>query len=167
MRNPRIFSLLVDSCTYSDRALGPERVAACLSDAVGSTGKAFRAAAKFAVIMAKDFGFLNSNMAWAPNGYVLHAVLTKCRKTERRTDSVLDLPYTAHERIAFLRYYFETDGAILWAIMKRVSECGALSLNDLSANLQDIIVDLYRQHLNLMGHGPPTRTRQTGSVAVE
>ncbi len=150
VRNPRIFSLLVTSCTYPDRALRPERVAACLSDAVSHTGKPFRAAARFAVLMAKDLGFLNSNMAWAPNGYVLHTVLAKCGKTEQQTKSVLDLPYTPHERIAFLRYYLEADGAILWAIMKRVDECDALPLNELSATLQDIVVDLYRQHLNQM-----------------
>ena len=101
--------------------------------------------------MAKKFRFIRSNMTWDSNGHVINAVL--CRAGETGSPSLLHEnggPYSLHERAAYLRYYLETNGAIIWVLMDRLSSRGNLRISEINELLQDIFCEVYESYLRFV-----------------
>ncbi|MCL0082434.1 hypothetical protein M1O14_01715 [Dehalococcoidia bacterium] len=140
---PGVFSLLICKCTHPDRSAYPDIVAKRLAAIYQKQGKAFKAAAKFAVLNALSFGFLRDNMTWDWKGQVLNAVLQKVGKADNEDVESFEITYSLLERVTFLRYYLETEGAIILQIMKRVAERGELKKKDLYREIQDIFGEIY------------------------
>jgi len=146
---PGIFSILICKCTYPDKSAYPDVVAGRLADIYKRQSRAFKAAAKFAVLMALRFGFLRDNMTWTWKGQVLNAVLQKVGKAANDDIESFETDYSLPERLAFLRYYLETEGAIILQIAKRVAERGELKKKDLFQEIRSIFEEIYEGYLAL------------------
>ena len=166
VRHPGIFSILIDHCTSPVSASHADRVSNCLAEVLGRSSGSFKAASSFAVLMAQGLGFLTRNMTWGANGLVINTVLHKCGKTKEEDIAVfLTPPYSLYERIAYLRYYLEADGALLWAIMKRVHETRELSTRVLGVGMRDLFLHLNEEYLNLLELEPRNRGRVRQEIA--
>ena len=119
---PGLFSILISKCSYADKSSYPEVVSKRLYELYEENGQPFnKLAAKFVVIMAQRFGFLRKNMIWDWRGYVIHGALQYLNKAENENINLF-LELTKLEKIIYLKYYLETDGAVILQLAKRIKE---------------------------------------------
>jgi len=155
---PGNYSILISKCTYPDRGAYPEAVAKRLEDFLGSDSKSV---AKFTVLTAgrknRGFGFLLDNMIWSWKGHVINTVLSYLNKNTREDVGVFfpdELPKL--EQIAYLRYFLETEGALILKIAERISEEGETSYSYLRENIQEVFQEIYESYIDA---SPDLRTR--------
>lgn len=137
---PGLFSALVKSCTHPTSSAYLDSVAEKLlqqfkevplvklakpgepagksnSQLQGSTIVLNRAGAKSVVQMAVKLGLLSENFFWSWKGHVINIV---CEKEKSQSGSFLELDFA--ERIAYLKYYLEAEGAMLLTLGERILE---------------------------------------------
>jgi len=101
------------------------------------------AAARFAVLIAqKNFRFLRSNMTWDWKGHVLATVSRHSGKTGD-TDPPEFNQLSLSEKILFLKYFLESDGALLSGIARQVVERGGVSKSDLYKTIEGILDQIF------------------------
>lgn len=149
---PGNYSLLIAKCTFPNKGAYPENVARKLSQFLGES------VAKYTLVAAtakhRGFGFLMENMIWSSKGHVINAVLKHLGKD---SDNVQDyLALSTMEKIAYLRYFLETEGALILALSKRFMEKGALSYAYLKDNIQNIFEEIYESYIDM---APDLRSR--------
>jgi len=83
----------------------------------GSVIKLNPAAAKSVVQMAVKLGLLNENFFWSWKGHVINIL---CEKEKIQSGSFLELDFA--EKIAYLKYYLEADGAMLLTLGEQILE---------------------------------------------
>lgn len=163
--HPGIFAVLIERCTGPERASNADRVARNLADALASDDHQFKAAARFTVLMAQQFGFVRRNMTWDSNGFVIHAALSRIGKTGSQLPPQLDAyAYSLHERIAYLRYYLEADGAVIWSLLSRLAGGSPLTRQAIGEQIQDIFIEIHEDYLLFMDD-TRARTRVRASLA--
>lgn len=150
---PGNFSILISKCTYPDRSLPSETVSKRLAEFLKILYKnnketklaqkepTYRSVSANTLLVAQKryFGFLQDNMIWSWKGHVINAVLSCLGKDKILEDSVkcfFDL--NKMEEILYLRYFLETDGALILEIAKKINEKGQISHSQLAQNIQDI-----------------------------
>lgn len=155
---PGNYSILISNCTYPDRGAYPEAVAKRLEDFLGSDSKSV---AKFTVLTAgrknRGFVFLLDNMIWSWKGHVINTVLSYLNKNTREDVGVFfpdELPKL--EQITYLRYFLETEGALILKIAERISEEGETSYSYLRENIQEVFQEIYESYIDA---SPDLRTR--------
>lgn len=119
---PGIFSVLLLECTSPSESL-PEHVAAARLHGAFSGAKSqalSRRAAEYAVDMARSFGFLAEGLSWSWKGHVIGAIVREVKGEGMGMAEYLNL--SRAEIIAFLRYYLETQGAVLLEVGRLLCE---------------------------------------------
>jgi len=152
--HPGLFSILIEKCCYPDKS-SPERIVSKRLYNFLEEIREFRLGAKFAVIMAKRFGFLQSNMTWSWRSHVMHAVLVHLGKTE----SSKPAPYfdlSAMEKIIYLKYYLEADGAMLLLLAKELNSAGKISEIEIGERIHFLFRQIYSDYIDL---SPDFRSR--------
>lgn len=146
---PGIFSLLINKCSYVDKSSYPENVSKRLYELYEKNDQSFnKLAAKFAVIMARRFEFLRENMTWDWRGHVINGILQYLNKTETKDiNSFLEL--VKLEKIIYLKYYLEADGAVILQLAKQIKEYGEISKNDLSKTIHLLFREIYEEYIGL------------------
>lgn len=145
---PGLFSLLISKCSYPDKSSYPEIVSKRLYELFKEGQHFNKLAAKFAVIMAQRFEFLRDNMTWDWRGHVINGVLQYLNKAENNdVDSFLEL--TKLEKIIYLKYYLEADGAVMLQLAKRIKENGELSKEKLSKTFHLLFREIYEGYIEL------------------
>jgi hypothetical protein len=163
--NPGIFSVLICKCTSADKGTYPETIARRLAELFQQERISFKAAAKFAVLMAEKLGFLSDNMAWTWKGHVIHVALAKVGKTEASpTSDFLRVPFSELERALYLRYYLEGEGAIIFKIMEALRQYGSLTMGQIGARIQDMFQEIYQAYMSML---PGVRGRERLKLALE
>jgi len=143
---PGIFSVLISQCTSPSQSTYPEVVAKKLAEI--SLGTAInKESAKFAIVMAQSLGFLTKNMFWDDKGRAIAILLDE---TPRSAPSdYLNLTFT--EKILYLKYYLEANGAAILEISKGLKEKGRMSRQELlSTNFIDhIFINIWESYRHL------------------
>jgi hypothetical protein len=128
------------------------------SRSAGSVIKLNPAGARSVVQMAVKLGFLNDNFFWSWKG---HAINILSKKAGTQVDSFLELDLA--ERIAYLKFYLEADGAMILTISEQLLQYpDGVSLRDLVQNpfVDDAFRAITKSYLELTSNlGFRTRLR--------
>jgi hypothetical protein len=144
---PGNFSILIGKCTYPDKSAYPEAVIKRLQEWIKE-----KSVAKFTVLLSttknRGFGFLRDNMIWSWKGYVINTVLSYIGKKESND---LDVFYELSliEKICYLRYFLETEGAIILKLAERFQKMGEVSYSYLKNNIQDIFKEIFEEYMDI------------------
>ena len=157
VRRPGIFSVLVARCTSAthpvDQGNLTKRLAAEFEhvsrDSLKGATFGERGAAFHAIWMAKpeQLGFLTSNLFWSWKGYVIRS-LAPC-DSDVETSAFLDL--SPAEKIVYLKYYLEGDGAILISLARELVSREVLTEDDLVQTdlLERCLQGIWQEYLDL------------------
>jgi len=150
---PGNYSVLIAKCTFPDKGAYPENVEKRLTQFFpGKKGKEVSSIAKYTVLTAtsknRGFGFLLDNMIWSWKGQVINTVLYYLGKKDR-SDSSAFLELTNIERICYLRFFLETEGAIFLKLAERFCKIGELSNQYLKDNIQEIFKEIYQEYIDI------------------
>jgi len=145
---PGNYSVLIRCCTSPDQPTYPESVVRRLESILGENKKAI---AKYIVLTAgirnRGFQFVFDNMTWSWKGNVINAILTSLNKTyEDNVNSFYDL--TKLERLAYLRFYLETEGAFILKIASLLKERGQVTYGFLADNIEKILQTILKEYLD-------------------
>ncbi len=155
---PGNFSILISKCTHPDKSLPSETVSKRLAEFLKILYEneketklvqkefTYRSVAANTLLVAQKryFGFLQDNMIWSWKGHVINSVLSYLGKDKISEDSVecfFDL--NKLEKITYLRYFLDTDGALILEIAKRIDEMGQISYSGLAQDIKGIFDKLY------------------------
>lgn len=152
---PRNYSLLIAKCTFPDRSAYPEAVIKRLQEWIKE-----KSVAKFTVLLStkknRGFGFLLDNMIWNWKGHVINTVLCYLGKKGTEDPEVFE-ELTKIERICYLRYFLETEGALILKFAERFNKIAeSLSYSYLRDNIQEIFKEIYEEYMDI---APDFRTR--------
>ena len=160
VRRPGIFSVLVARCTSPTNPGNQTTIARRLaiefkhvpSKDLGGVKLGERGAAFHVVWMARpqQLGFLTSNLFWSWKGHVLRAL----SHADEYDDPREFLQLNPAERLIFLKYYLEGDGAILIALAQELVSRGQLTERDLVRTdlLEERLQDIWSQYLKITTH---------------
>lgn len=161
---PGNFSILISKCTCPDRSLPSEAVSKRLAEFLKTLYKneketklarkepTYRSVAANTLLVAQKryFGFLQDNMIWSWKGHVISSVLSYLSKDKISEDSVNCLfDLTKLEKVTYLKYFLETDGALILEIAKKINKKGQISYSELAQNIQDIFEKIYEEYRNI------------------
>jgi hypothetical protein len=144
---PGIFSVLLSKCTSPSQSNYQEVISERLANIGFKKIALNKESAKFAVAMAQSFGFITSNMFWGWRGHAINILLEDTQR--EKIDDFLDL--TAAEKILFLKYYLEADGATILEICKKLSSKGKISRNELLSTdfIDQIFINIWETYRQL------------------
>jgi len=157
---PGNYSVLIAKCTFPDESANPETVEKRLTQFFPSTkGEKVSSIARYTVLTAtlknRGFGFLLDNMIWSWKGHVINTVLCHLGKSDRNDLSTFN-ELTNIERICYLRFFLETEGAIFLKLAERFCSTGEMPYQYLKDNIQDIFREIYQEYIDI---APDFRTR--------
>jgi hypothetical protein len=145
---PKNYSLLIAKCTYPDKSSYPEIVIKRLYPEWIKENSV----AKFTVMLStqknRGFGFLLDNMIWSWKGHVINAVLYYLKKQQSEAPKSFE-ELTKMERICYLRYFLETEGAIILKFAQKFNKMGELSNSYLRENIQEIFKEIYEEYIDI------------------
>jgi len=149
---PGNYSLLISKCSSPYKSSYPETVEKRLADFLKPSIAKYTV--KTATEKNRGFGFLLDNMIWSWKGHVINAILQDVGKTSNNKDDYYDL--TKSEKIAYLKYFLETEGALILKLSKMFQKRGGISYSFLKSEIQNIFKDIYESYIDL---APDFRTR--------
>ena len=149
---PGNYSILIAKCTFPNKSLYPENVEKKLSEFLG------KSIAKYTLLTAtnknRGFGFLLDNMIWNWRGHVINAVLKYIGKCSEDKNDYLNL--TKMEKITYLKYFLETEGALILKLSENFVNKNEITYSYLKDNIQKIFEEIYEGYLNI---APDFRTK--------
>jgi len=145
---PGLFSVLISKCASPRESRAKWLLARRLeenwppSDRPGKRG----AAAKCLVYLAqRSFGFLAESGIWDWRGRVINAL---CTYSQARTlDSLLAL--TTEERVVYLKYYLDADGAALLEMGREVLSAGSIAETTLGKQVEEVFLRIWKAYLTI------------------
>jgi hypothetical protein len=144
VNRPGIFSVLLSRCTSPIQSNYPETISQRLANINFKAISLNKESAKFAVVMAQSFGFLTRNMFWDWKGHAINILLNE---TSRESpDDFLNL--TLSEKVLYLKYYLEADGATILEICKRIKSSKRVSRQELLSTdfIDNIFIDIWEEY---------------------
>ena len=149
---PGNYSLLISRCTFPDESAHQETIERRLADYLG------KSVAKYTVLTAtrknRGFGFLLDNMIWSWRGHVINTVLKYRGKSSDVAQDYFSL--SQMEKIAYLKYFLETEGALILVLGNRFRLEGKLSYDYLKGEIQNIFNEIYQGYIDI---APDLRSR--------
>jgi len=150
---PGNYSVLIAKCTFPDKGAYPETVEKRLTQFFPSKkGKEVSSIARYTVLTAtsknRGFGFLLDNMIWSWKGQVINTVLYYLGKKDS-SDSSAFRDLADIESICYLRFFLETEGAIILKLAERFCKTGELSYEYLKDNIQDVFKEIYQEYIDI------------------
>jgi len=157
---PGNYSVLISKCAFPDEGANPETVEKRMTQFFTSKkGEKVSSIARYTVLTAtsknRGFGFLLNNMVWSWKGHVINTVLHYLGKTSN-DDLASFIGLTKMEKICYLRFFLETEGAMFLKLAERFCKTRELSYQYLKDNIQDIIKEIYQEYIDI---APDFRTR--------
>ena len=123
--HPIYFGFLVHSCTSALQARSNEKVAKDVHKILNEHGyKCSREAAKFLVRMAQEMNFLGPNNIWTWKAFVINYFEEMDKISDCYEKTVVS---SLTKKIIYLKYYLESDGALLIKFARKVLEENGLS----------------------------------------
>ena len=147
INKPGIFSVILRNCTSPTQSSYPEVISGRLANVYFKHTSLNKEAAKFAVSMAQSFGFLTKNMFWDWKGHAINILLAE---TQRETpDDYLKL--NDAEKMLYLKYYLEVDGATIIEICKRLISRENITRSELLNTdfIDKIFIDIWETYRSL------------------
>lgn len=142
---PGNYSILIAKCTSPDKSSYPENVEKRLSKFLGKT------VAKYTVLTAtnknRGFGFLLENMIWSWKGHVINTVLKYIGKCSDDKSTYWKL--SKIEKIAYLKYFLETEGALILKLSEMLRDKGAITYFLLKNEIQRIFKEIYEGYIDM------------------
>jgi len=150
---PGNYSVLITKCTFPDEGANPETVEKRLTQFFPSKKEEkVSSIARYTVLTAtlqnRGFGFLLNNMIWSWKGHVINTVLRHLSKSDSNDLSAFN-QLTNIERICYLRFFFETEGAIFLKLAERFCNTEQISYQYLKDNIQDIFREIYQEYIDI------------------
>ncbi|WP_066060331.1 hypothetical protein [Candidatus Desulfofervidus auxilii] len=143
---PGNYSILIAKCTSPDKSYYPEQVEGKLAKFIGS-----RSIAKYVVLIAttknRGFGFLLDNMTWSWKGHVINAVLKYLGKFSEDKNVYFNLSQL--EKIAYLKYFLETEGALILKFSEKFADKKEITYSHLKNEIQNIFEEIYEGYIDI------------------
>lgn len=150
---PGNYSMLISKCTFPDRSAYPENVERRLAEYIGN-----KSTAKYTVLVATErnrgFGFLLDNMIWSWKGHVINTVLKYKGKHSDNMEDYLEL--SKIEKITYLKYFLETEGALILKLAEKFKDREELSYSYLKGEIYHIFEEIYEDYIDI---APDFRSR--------
>lgn len=146
---PGNFSVLINRCTYPDRTLARKTVVKRMITALGENSKSI---AEFVSLLAgsnnRGFEFVRDNMTWSWKGHVINVVLTYVGKND--TNNISNLyELTQIEKVTYVRYFLETEGALILKIAELIKGREGIDYITLSGKIQSLFRSICEDYINL------------------
>jgi hypothetical protein len=106
--HPRQLSLLVQGCTSGEEEKSISQLVSCLRDIIGINPRA----CEFLVNLALRMEIIEKNLHWASRGWVISRLPTN------------KMHLTPEEKVAYLKYYLDADGALIINFLKELVQSG-------------------------------------------
>lgn len=106
--HPRQLSLLVHDCTSGEEEKSIDQLISCLEDKIEINSRA----CEFLVNLALRMEVIEKNLHWASRGWVISRLPTN------------NMGLTPEEKVAYLKYYLDTDGALIINFLKELIQSG-------------------------------------------
>lgn len=149
---PGNYSILITKCTFPNKGAYPENVEKRLSEFLG------KSVAKYTILTVtkknRGFGFLLDNMIWSWKGHVINALIQYLNK--RSDDTSVYFSLEKIERIAYLRYFLETEGAFILKLAERFTTEGKITYSYLKNDIRNIFREIYEGYSDM---APDFRSR--------
>lgn len=149
---PGNYSVLITRYTFPNKGAYPEKVEKRLSEFLG------KSVAKFTILTAtrknRGFGFLLDNMIWSWKGHVINTVIQYLNK--HSDDKSVYFSLERIEQIAYLRFFLETEGALILKLAKRFTTRGEITYSYLKTDIQNIFEEIYDGYIDM---APDFRSR--------
>ncbi len=144
---PGIFSVLLSKCTSPSQSTYPEVISGRLAKIDFETIAVNKESAKFAVVMAQSFGLLTKNMFWDDKGRAIAILLDEHSRTSPSDYLKLTLP----EKVLYLKYYLQADGATILEICKGLRQKGRMTRQELLSTdfIDHIFLDIWETYRQL------------------
>ncbi|OQX55001.1 MAG: hypothetical protein B5M53_04905 [Candidatus Cloacimonas sp. 4484_209] len=149
---PGNYSILISKCTSPDRSSYPENVEKRLAEFLE------KSVAKYTVLVAtkknRGFGFLLDNMIWSWKGHVINTVLKYIGKSSYDKSAYFEL--SKIEKIAYLKYFLETEGALILKLAEKFIDRKEITYSYLKNEIQNIFREIYEGYMDI---APDFRSR--------
>lgn len=146
---PGNFSVLINRCTYPDRTLARKTVVKRMITALGENSKSI---AEFVSLLAgsnnRGFEFVRDNMTWSWKGHVINVVLTYAGKNDASNISNL-YELTQIEKVTYVRYFLETEGALILKIAELIKGREGIDYITLSGKIQSLFRSICEDYIDL------------------
>lgn len=156
---PGIFSIILLNCSSKNQGTYPENIAQKLNrlkephfennETEFDQFIVNEESAKFAVSMAQALEFLTSNCNWDWRGYSIAEIIKEQDKTN--LDSYLIL--SEIEKVLFMKYFLEADGAALLEFSKVVDELKiiprSMLLKEYREQMNQVFINIWGSYKNL------------------
>lgn len=144
---PGNYSILVTKCTSPHDVQYQENVEKKLLEFLGN-----KLVSRFTVLTStkknRGFGFLHENMIWSWKGYVLNSLMVSLGKV--KTDDISSFfTLSKKEQIAYLKYYLETEGAIIFKFAGRFAGKKKINYSFLKTEIKKIFEEIYEEYLDI------------------
>jgi len=106
--HPHQLSVLISRCTSGSEEKSVSQLLSCLTGEIGIN----RRACEFLIDLALKMELVERDLHWSGRGWVINAF------TSHKTD------LTEPEKVAYLKYYLDTDGALIINFLKELNELG-------------------------------------------
>ena len=107
--HPYLLSVLIRYCTFSEEQRSINQLLSCLTEKLK---KMNRRACEFLIDLALKMGLLEKALHWSARGWVINQL------TSGRRD------LTEAEKVAYLKYYLDTDGALIINFLGELIQLG-------------------------------------------
>lgn len=164
---PGLFSILISRCASPHESRPRSSLARRLQEnwppsdrsSSGSSGKRKAGANSLVYLAERSFHFLTESGTWDWRARVISALCT--HPEARDLDSMVSL--TAEERVAYLKYYLDADGAALLEMGRSVLEDGTITEAALGRRVEKIFLTIWESYLTLESN-PRERVRLRRSI---
>jgi len=106
--HPTQLSLLIRNCTSCDEGKSASELLSCLKDQVKINARA----CEFLIDLALRMELIEKDLHWSGRGWVINMLTSD---TDKLTETV---------KIAYLKYYLDTDGALIINFLKEIDDLG-------------------------------------------
>jgi len=149
---PGNYSILITKCTFPDKSAYQEQVEKRLTEFFPSEkGKKVSSIAKYTVLAAtsknRGFGFLLDNMVWNWKGHVIKTVLKYIGKCSDDKNTYWKL--SKIEKITYLRYFLETEGALILKLSGSFVIKKEIPYTYLKGEIQKIFEEIYEGYRDI------------------
>jgi len=142
---PGNYSILIAKCTSPNKSSYPENVEKRLAEFLD------KSVAKYTVLTAtkknRGFGFLLDNIIWSWKGHVINTVLKYIGKCSDDKNTYWEL--SKIEKIAYLKYFLETEGALILKLSERFTDKEEITYSYLKGEIQKIFEEIYEGYIDI------------------
>jgi len=144
---PGNYSIIISKCTSPYESLSQSSVTKRLQEWIKEKSIAENSV-YLSTTRSRGFGFLLDTMIWSWKGFVIYTVLNYLNKLESdNIDTFLKL--TKIEKICYLRYFLESEGAIILKFSEIYFKTKNLTYSYLKKNIKSIFEEIINEYIDM------------------